>query len=425
MRSATLVTRFLFIFFLAKYLDPASVGYYGLFTAAIGYALYFVGLDFYTYVSREILKVPMGQRGQMLKGQATLSGVMYVLLFPVAVAFLYQAGWPGQMPWWFFPLLLLEHFNQEISRLLIALSEQITASIILFVRQGSWAIASVLLLNFHTPSRTLDTVLALWAVAGVAAVTLGIWKLRQLNMGGWRASVDWQWIKKGVAISGAFLVATLALRGVNTFDRYWLEALGGINMVAAYVLLLGVAGTLMTFLDAGVFAYAYPALIQHHHKHEHAQARARVRQVLWQTAVLSGAFALISWLLLPYLLRWIGNPVYLESVHLYPWLLLATVLNALGIASHLGLYAQGQDKPIIYSHGAALIFFIASTWLLSNRFGPMAIPLGLNLAFALILVWKSMAYWRCMKKSSMNMELEPTVMPSETSGHPPIQQHTP
>lgn len=397
LRVATLSTRFLFIFFLAKYLDPSSFGYYGLFSAAIGYALFFVGLDFYTYVSREILKSPVEHRGQMLKGQAVLSGILYVIFFPVTVIFLAYADWPGLLPWWFFPLLILEHFNQEIFRLMIALSEQITASVILFVRQGSWAMASVLLLSFHPPSRNLDTVLALWAVAGFAAAAMGIWKINKLDLGGWRYSVDWQWIKNGIAVSGAFLIATLALRGVNTFDRYWLEALGGIDVVAAYILLIGVAGTLMTFLDAGVFAYAYPKLIEYHHLHEKAEARALVQRVLLQTVVFSVAFALVSWLLLPYLLRWIDNPVYNQSSNLYPWLLFATVLNALGMAPHYGLYAQGKDKPIIYSHGASLVFFIASTWLLSDRFGPMAVPMGLNLAFALILVWKSLAYWQTCK----------------------------
>jgi O-antigen/teichoic acid export membrane protein len=397
LRSATLGTRFLFIFFLAKFLDPASVGYYGLFTAAIGYALYFVGLDFYTYVTREILKAPHDQRGQMLKGQLALSGVMYLVLLPIALMFLAQAEWPGQLPWWFFPLLMLEHFNQELSRLMIAMSEQITASIILFMRQGSWAIACVLLLNFHAPSRNLDTVLALWAAAGVAAAALGIWKLKQLLISGWQQQVNWAWVKKGIAVSAAFLVATLALRGVNTFDRYWLEALGGIETVAAYVLLLGVAGTLMTFLDAGVFAYAYPALIKHHHQNERTAAQAKVRQVFVQTLLFGIAFALVSWLLLPHLLAWIGNTVYTNAMGMYPLLLLAMVINALSMAPHYGLYAIGHDKPIIFSHGASLVFFVASTWLLSERFGPMAVPLGLNLAFALILVWKSLAYWQACK----------------------------
>lgn len=93
-------------------------------------------------------------------------------------------------------------------------------------------------------------------------------------MGYWRSSVYWKLVKKGIGVSCYFLLSTLALRSLKTLDLYWLEPLGGIDMVAAYVLMLGAAGTVMNFLDAGVFTYAYPALIQHHLKHEHAQARA-------------------------------------------------------------------------------------------------------------------------------------------------------
>jgi O-antigen/teichoic acid export membrane protein len=269
LHGTTLATRFVFIFFLAKYLDPASVGYYGLFAATVGYAIYFVGLDFYTYLTREIIKTPVERRGQLLKNQAALSGVLYLVLLPFTIVFLHQSGWPAHLMWWFFPILLLEYFNQEMSRFLVAMSEQITASLILFVRQGSWAIAIVALLTWDASSRNLDTVMALWAIAGVAATTIGIWKLRRLRMGGWEARVDWIWIKKGIRISLAFLIATLALRGIQTIDRYWLEALGGIEMVGAYVILLGVASTLMAFLDAGVFAFAYPTLIKLSHQQDH------------------------------------------------------------------------------------------------------------------------------------------------------------
>jgi O-antigen/teichoic acid export membrane protein len=256
LHAATLGTRFLFIFFLAKYLDPASVGYYGLFTAAVGYVMYFVGLDFYTYVTREIIKTPVNQRGQLLKSQAALSGLLYLILWPFILVFLLQSGWPGHLVWWFFPILLLEHFNQEMSRFLIAMSEQITASVIQFVRNGSWAMAIVALMTWNTTSRNLDTVMAMWATAGVAAAAIGIWKLRQLRMDGWSAAVNWGWIKKGISVSLAFLIATLALRGMQTIDRYWLDALSGIEMVGAYVILLGVAGTLMTLLDACIFSCA-------------------------------------------------------------------------------------------------------------------------------------------------------------------------
>lgn len=393
LHGVTLGTRFLFIFLLAKYLDPASVGYYGLFTAAVSYSLYCVGLDFYTYVTREIIKTPVEQRGQLLKSQAALSAVLYLLLWPAALIFLYQSNWPEHLVWWFFPILFLEHFNQEMSRFLVAMSEQIIASVLLFVRQGSWAMVVVVLMAWNTASRHLDAVLALWALAGVAAAGIGIWKVRQLRMGGWSAAVHWGWIKTGIRVSLALLLATLALRGMQTIDRFWLEALGGIEAVGAYVVLLGVAGTLMAFLDAGIFAFAYPVLIKMFHQKNNAAAKSKVRQMLVQTLFFSSVFSLVSWLALPYLLSWIGNPIYQKAQHWYPWLLLAMAFNVLSMVPHYALYASGQDRPIICSHIGGLAVFVLTVWALSDTRGALAVPLGLNVAFAFILLWKSFAYW--------------------------------
>lgn len=390
--GVNLVSRFLLIFFFAKYLDPALVGYYGLFAVTVGYSLYFVGLDFYTYVAREILKVPSKRRGHLLKGQAALSCFLYILFLPVALVFLCYTDWPRSLVFWFLPILLLEHFNQEISRLLIALSEPVTAGLLLFIRQGSWALVTVALMVWEPSARDLQTVVVLWAAAGVAAAFTGVWKVRKLPMGGWHDALDWHWVRRGIAVSSAFLLATLALRGIQTFDRYWLESLGGIEIVAAYVLYFGVAGTLLTFLDAALFAYTYPVLIQLHHEQKADVAHAKVRQMLVLTIILSGGFALISWLLLPYLLLWINNPVYSSAINLYPLLLLAMIVNAIGMVPHYALYARGHDRPIIHSHIAALIFFVLATWALSTHFSAMAVPIGLNCSFAVILAWKGIAY---------------------------------
>jgi O-antigen/teichoic acid export membrane protein len=393
LRSGTLGARFLFIFFLAKYLDPQSVGYYGLFTATVGYFLYLVGLDFYTYTTREILKTPLDQRGQMLKGQAALSALLYTVVVPLAVWLLPQAGWPSDLLLWFFPILVLEHLNQEISRLLTALSEQITASVILFMRQGSWALAIVVLMIVDPNTRQLQAVMACWLAAGVIAALLGLRKIRQLRLGGWHCPVDWSWVRNGVKLSLAFLLATLALRGVQTIDRYWLQSLTNIEIVGAYVLFLSIAGTLMVFLDAGVFAFAYPELIDLHHKQQHALVHRKVKQLWLYIIVAAATFSVISWLLLPYLLQWINKPLYLESIWLYPWLLLATVMNALSMAPHYALYAKQRDKAIIGSHVGAMLVFVLAVWLLAHTLPTLAVPLGLVIFFTVILVSKAAAYW--------------------------------
>lgn len=392
LRAGTLGTRFIFIFFLAKYVDPASVGHYGLFTATIGYCLYFVGLDFYVYVTREIIRVEPGQQGRLLKAQAALSGLLYLAVLPASVAILSRAGWPGGLVWWFVPILLLEHFNQEVFRLLVALSQQISASVLLFIRQGSWAIAAVVLMGLDAGSRSLDVVMALWACAGAVAAATGAMKLHRLRMGGWKDPIDWRWVRKGIVVCVSFLVATLALRGMQTVDRYWMEALAGLDVLGAYVLFMGVASSLMVFLDAGIFSFAYPELIRLAHEGNARLFRSRLRWMLLQTLALSVAFAIASWIALPFLLKWIGNQVYKDAIGLYPWIVTATVINALGMVPHYALYARGFDRPIIYSHLAALPAFILSTWLVGMYQPALAVPIGLGVAFTVILAWKVIAY---------------------------------
>lgn len=392
LRFSTLGIRFLFIFFLARNLSAESVGYYGLFTATIGYFMYFVGIDFYIYATRELLRTPKNRRGELLKSQAALAGWLYVAIVPVAALFLAQTDWPLALVWLFLPILAFEYFNQEVYRLLVAFSEQISASLLLFIRQGSWAIAASGLMFFLPESRNLATVISLWAVAGLGAALMGIWRVRRLGLGGWRAPVNRKWIRKGAAISLAFLLATLALRGMQTLDRYWLQALVDIKTVGAYVLFLGMTGALMVFLDAAVFSYGYPTLIRHSHNQEEKKARALVWQMLWQTLGFSVLFAATSWMVLPFLLDWVGNPVYQASISLFPWVLAAAILNAIGMVPHYALYARGQDRTIILSHIAALPVFAVTTFATSQISSYFAVPTGLVAGFAVILLWKSLVY---------------------------------
>lgn len=394
LRMTTLGIRFLLIFYLARFLDTQSVGYYGLFTATLGFVMYFVGLDFYIYATRELLKLPSDMRGAPIKAQAILSLCLYVLVLPLAVLVIRHLGWPGNLIWWFLIIIILEHVNQEIFRLLIALSQQVTAGFLMFIRQGSWAVATVILMAAYPETRKLDTVMILWAGSGIITAIAGGICLRGQKLGGWKKPVDWNWLRKGIKVSGFFLLATLALRAVQTLDRYFQQSFAGIDSVAAYVLFLGMAAALLTFLDAGVFAFGYPDLIARYQRGDASRFRLRLRQMMWQTLGACIIFGVASWLILPLLLEWINNPAYGEAAFLYPWLLLAMILNALAMVPHYALYATGQDRPIILSHLTALPVFLLSAWFLGQMIPTLAVPVALAISFGLILLWKTLSYWR-------------------------------
>jgi O-antigen/teichoic acid export membrane protein len=393
LRGMTLASKFLLIFFLARFLEPAELGLYGLLAATIGYALYLLGFDFYTFTTREILKHDRSEWGGLLKDQGALSLVLYAIFLPLLSLVFFKGLLPWHVASWFFALLVLEHLTQELGRLFIAISEQLLASIVLFLRSGIWAVAVTALMFFAPELRSLNVVLGAWTVGGIAALLLGAYRLNQLGIAGWHKKIDWSWIRKGLKVAIPLLVATLAIRGVFTLDRYWLGALAGLDILGAYVLFMGICNALMSFLDAGVFAFIYPGLISAYNKQDSDAFRQGLRKMLIQTLLLTIVFAAFAIVLITPLLNWLNKPLYFEHQDLFQWLLLATLLYAVGMVPHYALYAQGQDRPIIHSHIASLVCFIPTTWLLSTHWPYLAVPLGLCTAFALILLWKSWAYF--------------------------------
>jgi hypothetical protein len=73
---------------------------------------------------------------------------------------------------------------------------------------------------------------------------------------------------------------------------------------------------------------------------------------------------------------------------------MAVTINGVGLVPHYALYATGHDRPIIQSHIVALFAFVIATWLFSTTYPALAVPIGINFAFLVILAWKTIAYLR-------------------------------
>lgn len=393
-RGMTLISKFLLIFFLARFLEPAELGVYGLLAATVGYSMYLLGFDFYTYSTRELLKRQRQEWGGVLKAQGALTLVLYAIFLPLLSLVFINDLLPMRVLGWFFVLLILEHLNQELGRLLVAVSQQLSASLVLFLRSGVWAILVAGVMFFYPDTRDLDVVFGAWTLGGLTALWLGIFRVNRMGLSGWRQKVDWVWIIKGLKVALALLVATLAIRGVFTLDRYWFQELAGLNMLGAYVLFMGVSMALMSFLDAGIFAFIYPGLISAYQQEDAVGFRRGMLKLLLQTVCVCGVFVLVALLAIGPLLAWLDKPLYSEQQGLFVWILLATVLYAVGMIPHFGLYAQGRDRPIIYSHIASLIVFILATGSFAQYWPHLAVPLGLCVSFFCVLCWKSWGFYR-------------------------------
>jgi O-antigen/teichoic acid export membrane protein len=398
MRAATFGARVLLVFFLAKHLDPVSMGQYGIFVVTVGYFVFLVGLDFYTYSTRQLISSPLTKQGNLLKSQAVLIGIAYLIILPPATLALARSDWPNPMVWCFPLVLVTEHINQELSRLFVTFSLPVVASVLLFIRQASWVIVIVALELLGSGPTTPDQVIVCWGLAGCAAMGFGVYRLRRLGMLGWSLPVDWGWIRRGLVVSSGFLCGTLAVRGIVTFDRYWVEDLAGIEAVAAYTLFFSIAGVVNVFLDAAIFSFAYPRIIKLVQNNLHQEAHNEIKNLLVQIIAGSACFAIVSYLLLPHILDWVGHPIYKKFSHWYPWLLMAMTVQVISKVPHYGLYALGRDRSIIFSHVFAFFAFGLTTWLFLNVYSAIAVLIGINFAFVSVLVWKSLVYHHQMQK---------------------------
>ncbi|OPK10882.1 lipopolysaccharide biosynthesis protein [Pseudomonas sp. VI4.1] len=400
LRAATLASKFLLVFVLARYLEPEELGLYGLITATISYALFLVGLDFYIYTTREIASKPKSEWGLILKSQLALYLVLYAIFSPILLLLFTENILPWHTLHWFIPLLIFEHISQELNRLLVAISKPIEASIVLFLRMGAWALSIVLIMYLSPDFRSLNYTLMFWTAGSFIACSTGVLYVVKTGAGGWSKPVAWQWLISGIKIAIPFLIATLALRGIFTLDRYLVEHLVGLNILGAYVLFFGLANALMSFLDSGVFTFIYPKLIAAHAQNKPEEFNTEMRKLIKQTIAVSLIFSATSMFMIEPILDWIDKPLYHEQIMLYPWIMLAVLIFCISMIPHYGLYAKGKDRQIIISHICGFIVFSGSTPLYLGISRELAVPFGLCTAFSLVFLIKFISYRKLIKATN-------------------------
>lgn len=392
LRGATLAGKLALVFFLAKLLSPEEVGHYGLLAATLGWLIYLVGCEFYAFSTRDLIGRDAPQVLGLLRNQGILFAITHVAVWPFVLFAFYSDLLPGHYWPWFILLLALEHLGLELGRMLVALSRPVTASFVLFLRGGAWCIVAAAAMWLVPALRSLDFLFAAWFVGALAALVLGMVRLLELPRSSLRQPIDWRWIAVGLRTSLPLMVASLAVRGIFTIDRFWADALGGPATLGAYVLFVGLAMAVLSFLDAAVIDFAYPRIVATVKSGRVEDYFTAMKGLAMSVVISVLVLCAGCWVTSLALVYWLDNPTYSKNAFLLPWILLATAIYGISMIPHVGLYARGQDKVIIFSQLAALAAFVIIATLGSGA-GISIVPFALVGAFTLLLVWKSIAFW--------------------------------
>lgn len=400
LRVVTMVSRFGLIFLLARFLAPESVGLYGLLVATVTYATFAVGLDFYTYANREILRADRTLWRGFASSTASLFAVMYVAVIPLSLVIFGADLLPMSLLAWFVVLVPTEHLGLELDRVLVAMSDQLGASLVLFMRQALLPIVVTPAMALWPALRNLEFLFAVWVAFNVIAIAVGTAIIRRRTLGTPTGPVDWAWIRRGLRVAGPFLVGTLCLRLLFTADRQVVASLGSLEELGAYTLFASLGAAMTNLLAVSVFQFSYPRLVQAAHKGQWEDFRAGLRTMTIQTVGLS-ALAIGGILVVaPHLIEWIGRDVYEDYAWALPWIMFALALYNLSLVPHYGLYALDADRTILVTAVAAVGIFALALVLAPMESATGRVVVALASASAVLLAGKTGALVRARPGTS-------------------------
>lgn len=392
LRGITLASKFLLVVFFAKFLDPRDLGLYGLFIATIGYGIYIIGFEFYTFSMRELISAKREERSQIIKNQFSFYLSAYLLCSPLLVLFFYYGGLPWEYFWWFLIILVLEHVAQELNRILISLSDQLYAGVILFIRSGLWGIV-VISVQWCVPElRNLNFVFLMWLMSCLFACVLAIKRIANQCDSFSGLKIDIAWIVLGLKVAFPMLLASLATRGIFTFDKYLVEGVGGLELLGSYVFFIGMVTAVISFIDAGVVDFAYPKLVSASWLADKGEFKKEMALLMRNVILLGSVLILVCGVVSYFLVQYINKPVYTNNIYILYWLLAAIAINTLSLIPHLGLYALGRNNPIVFSQVFGLLVFLVVSHYLNKSYGLVSILWAMCSAWLSILLRKLTAY---------------------------------
>lgn len=399
-RGATIVFKSLLIFYIAKNFTVSDMAIYGLFTVTILYFLYFIGLDLYIFFSRELVHISTEKWGGKLKHIILIYALMYFLSLFLIYYIIELKIIPSNLGLVFVFILFIEHINQEFSRLMILKGDVLRSTIINFIRYAAWTPILIVLFYFNFIEKSLNNIFIFWALFGAIAIICNLVSFKSYKIKNWEEKIELKWLLKGVSICLPFLLGTLALRGLTTVDRYFLEHNFSAEYLASYVFYGSFVAVIATIVDSLVLSYSYPKLLKYYNSEMREEYNKEIKSMLTQTIKYSLGFSLILYYLTFFIIKFIiKNEIYLINMHSFILMLVASVVMSISMVPHYILYSQKKDKLIIFIHVLSFLIFVIILFFLHEYFSAVIVPIMLLLVNVFILVTKSFFALRNVRSS--------------------------
>jgi O-antigen/teichoic acid export membrane protein len=392
LRFASLVAKLGLALYMGRYFGLEDMGVYGLVFGAVMILSGALGLRLDYIVARDLVGSTPADTLGIMRDQTVFLLLNHFLLALAMLAFslMAYAGMEAKILIFIFALSVVENFASAIHVNMTSLGRPVLANLLFFVRAASWVFPVVVLGILDPAYRTVNVVLEWWIFGVLGSLGLALWFLRHLPWPNvWHHPIRWEWIKAGVRKSSLIWLGTIGLAAGMYVDRFVVMEFLGLDYVGIATFYFSFTTALLTLVDSGVLAFAYPRLIKLHRQGDrrafrHEAGKAGLHTALFATVLVVGIGIGVP--LIGYIFH---RPEFVRETKTL-WLMLAgTWLRANAESLYYVLFARGQDKAIWLGNLLFLIPAFGFNIVLVPYLGLPGIGYGMVVSSTFLLLWRT------------------------------------
>jgi O-antigen/teichoic acid export membrane protein len=399
LRGLTVASKYVLLVFLINHLDMYSYGEYSLINSIVALGIYFIGLDFYTFYSRDLIN----------KDRSTWFSNLFPLVFIyLAIGVLFIFGLFIAI--FFFEyvrsayflvlsiLVVFEFFSQELSRVMMLLGRSLIINIGLFVRSALWIYPYIFLAKSNSIEGGLLDLLLFWLIGNLVNIILSLFILKKDLKTSLKFKFEgFTYFKAGIPTSIKYLVSSITLKIVFVLDKFFLSFFWGAKEVGVYSYYYVVVMTVQTFFELSIMTILIPKLLSGERlivsKAFYSLKNYLVYTIFLSVPTLFFGFKYLS----SYMID--GNKILIYNDRLLLVFLGILVAQLLCTYPHYKLYRDKLDNEIIVSSILSLFVFLILCPILSKNYSILGVAWSV-LIFFLVQFFVKLYYVIKLESSS-------------------------
>ena len=385
-----MASRFLLMFYIAYFFDAKTVGEFGLFYGTIVFSVFLVGFEHYSITQREIMSQTKDKWLDIIQNQVATNLFFYCLLAPSFIFIFIFKLLPWKYFFWFFILLILEHFSQELIRFIAGMRLQFQVSFALFLRSGFWILISLPIMYFYD-YKNFSFLFYCWSISCVISILYSIFYINtNIQLSNFRLpSIKKIHLLHYRSSTLHFFLATSVIKLLFIGDRYLVKYFCEPEFLGAYVFFIGIAMTAVSLIDPAITSFMFPDIVSSFKNGLKDKFNKLLRRYALCVSVFSAAISLLLFKFSYLIFNFLSYKIYSENISTFNAILLSTFIYGISLVPHYGLVAKNLEKYIFISNLIAFIVFILFLFIPLGISNKLIVPISLQLTFAVLLTTKS------------------------------------